>query len=83
MHRDLKLENLILDENGYLKIVDFGMCKVLRHNEKATEYAGTPAYIAPELLKGEEYTFTADWWAVGVLMYQMLTGVLPFHNRVR
>ena len=69
MHRDLKLENLLLDELGYLKIVDFGMCKILRINEISTEYAGTPAYIAPELLKGEGHTYTADWWAVGVLMY--------------
>ena len=52
MHRDLKLENLLLDENGYLKIVDFGVAQVLRHNQVSYEKAGTPAYYAPEILKG-------------------------------
>ena len=81
MHRDLKLENLLLDEQGYLKIADFGMAKVLRNNQTSYEMAGTPAYFAPELLKGQGHGYPADWWAVGSIMYQMLTGVLPFYNR--
>ena len=81
MHRDLKLENLLLDDMAYLKIADFGVARVLRHNQTSYEGIGTPAYFAPELLKGEGHTYPADWWAVGIIMYQMLSGVLPFHNR--
>ena len=69
MHRDLKLENLILDENGYLKIVDFGVAEVLRHNQVSYDVAGTPAYFAPEILKGDGYNMAADWWAVGIILY--------------
>ena len=69
MHRDLKLQNLLLDENGYLKIVDFGVAQVLRHNQVSYQVAGTPAYFAPEILKGEGYNMAADWWAVGIILY--------------
>ena len=81
MHRDLKVENLLINDDGYLKIVDFGLVRVLRHNETSYDMAGTPAYFAPELLKGEGHGYPADWWAVGIIMYQMLTGVLPFYSR--
>ena len=81
MHRDLKLENLMLGKDGYLKIVDFGLVRVLRQGETSDSIVGTPAYFAPEILKGERYDKTADFWSVGIIMYQMLTGVLPFHNR--
>ena len=69
MHRDLKLENLLLDENGYLKIVDFGVSQVIRHNQTIYDVAGTPAYFAPEILKGEGYNMAADWWAVGIILF--------------
>ena len=83
MHRSLKIENLLLDETGYLKIVDFGMAKVYRQQytvlcDKDEEIA---AYFAPELIKGEGYSFASDWWAVGIIMYQMLVGFLPFHSK--
>ena len=81
MHRDLKLENLMVGTDGYLKIVDFGIARVLRHNDFANTLIGAPAYFAPEQLKGEQYNKTADYWAVGIVMYHMLTGVLPFHNK--
>ena len=81
MHRDLKLENLLLGRDGYLKIVDFGLAKVLRPNQATYSFVGTPAYIAPEILQGQSYDKTADWWSVGVIMYQMLVGVLPFYDR--
>ena len=65
--------------DGYLKIVDFGIAKSLSSNEFSNTVVGAPAYFAPELVKGELYNKTADFWAVGIIMYQMLTGVLPFH----
>ena len=58
-----------MDETGYLKIADFGMARVLRHNQISYEMAGTPAYFAPELLRGQGHSFPADWWAVGSIMY--------------
>ena len=81
MHRDLKLENLMIDSDGYLKIIDFGLAKILRPGQLAMTSCGTPAYMAPEVLRGDGYDFTADWWSVGVIMYEMLYGVNPFAAR--
>lgn len=80
MHRDLKLENLLLDENGYLKIVDFGVAKVCRVKNKFYDVAGTPLYLPPEMILGEGYDKGADWWAVGCILYYMLVGAHPFHG---
>ena len=71
----------MIDTAGYLKIVDFGLARVLRHQDVAQTIVGTPAYLAPEILKKQSYDKAADWWATGIILYQMLTGVLPFHNR--
>lgn len=79
MHRDLKLENIMLDTNGYVKIIDFGMAKMLETpNQLAHTVCGTPEYYAPELINEEGYDKTVDWWACGILIYEMLTGVTPF-----
>ena len=80
MHRDLKLENLLLDENGYLKIVDFGVAKVCRSKDKFYDVAGTPLYLPPEMILGEGYDKGADWWAVGCILYYMLVGAHPFYG---
>ncbi|PIO24356.1 hypothetical protein AB205_0036670 [Aquarana catesbeiana] len=79
--RDLKLDNVMLDRDGHIKIADFGMCKENVYGEnKASTFCGTPDYIAPEILLGHKYTFSVDWWSFGVLLYEMLIGQSPFHG---
>lgn len=83
MHRDLKLENILVDDKGYLKIIDYGLAKMISGNQLAQSYCGTPEYIAPEMVTGKGHDFSVDWWALGVLMYEMLIGVTPFFNSNR
>lgn len=83
MHRDLKLENIMVDSTGYIKIIDYGLAKMLQRDELATSYCGTPEYLAPEMISHAGHDFTVDWWAVGILIYEMLIGVTPFFNKNR
>ena len=83
MHRDLKLENIMVDSTGYVKIIDYGLAKMLGNDELATSYCGTPEYLAPEMISHAGHDKTVDWWAVGVLIYEMLIGVTPFFNKNR
>ena len=80
VHRDLKLENIMVDGNGYLKIIDFGLSTLLTENQVATTQCGTPEYYAPEMLKDRRYGKDVDWWAVGILIYEMIFGVTPFFS---
>ncbi|XP_060621877.1 protein kinase C delta type isoform X2 [Anolis sagrei] len=81
IYRDLKLDNVMLDKEGHIKIADFGMCKENVFGEhKATTFCGTPDYLAPEILQGLKYTFSVDWWSFGVLLYEMLIGQSPYHG---
>ena len=80
IYRDLKPENILMDSNGHLKISDFGLSKILDNPyDKAYTLCGTPQYLAPEILKNQGYDKTVDWWSLGCLLYEMVTGILPFY----
>ena len=69
IYRDLKLENVLMDENGNVCLTDFGMAKIIRDGELAQTFCGTPEYLAPEVLEGGGYDKSADWWSLGILTY--------------
>ena len=81
MHRDLKLENILVDMDGYLKIIDFGLAKMLDQEGSTKTYCGTPEYLAPEMVNQSGHDKGVDWWALGILIYEMLIGVTPFFNK--
>jgi len=82
VHRDVKLENLLLDDNGTVKIIDFGFSTIVPPGKKLKIFCGTPSYMAPEIVSRKEYSgFCADVWAMGVLLYALLCGSFPFRGQ--
>ena len=81
VYRDLKLENLLLDENGYVVLTDFGLAKFITADSRAHTFCGTPEYLAPEVILGKGHNRPADWWALGILIFEMIYGIPPFYTQ--
>lgn len=85
VYRDLKPENVLLDNKGHVRLTDFGLSKegVTAHHKGAHSFCGTPEYLAPEILARRGHGSAVDWWSLGALLYEMLTGLPPFYSRNR
>eukprot|EP01088_Endostelium_zonatum_P000318 TRINITY_DN1059_c0_g1_i1.p1 TRINITY_DN1059_c0_g1~~TRINITY_DN1059_c0_g1_i1.p1 ORF type:complete len:439 (-),score=98.32 TRINITY_DN1059_c0_g1_i1:187-1503(-) len=81
VYRDLKPENILLNNDGHIVITDFGLSKEINPTEGTQTFCGTPEYLAPEVLRGEGHGTPVDWWSLGTLMYEMLTGLPPFYSQ--
>lgn len=81
IYRDLKPENILMDEDGYICLTDFGLAKIINEeNKMAYSFCGTPEYLAPEILNETGHHFPVDWWALGILTYEMIVGFPPFYT---
>ena len=80
-HRDLKLDNILLDERGFIKVIDFGLAIQMEKSKMVIEKVGTPQYMAPEIYMDEIQSLAVDWWAVGIVAFELMFGHVPFSSK--
>lgn len=77
IHRDLKPENILFDTKGYVKLTDFGIARIYSNNNHS-DTSGTPGYMAPEVIKGQQHGYSADYFALGIVLHEMMLGKVTF-----
>uniref|UniRef100_A0AAZ1X299 Protein kinase domain-containing protein n=2 Tax=Oreochromis aureus TaxID=47969 RepID=A0AAZ1X299_OREAU len=82
MHRDIKMENILLNDQGHLRLSDFGLSRRLKRGGRAFTICGTIQYMAPEILSGGPYNHAADWWSLGIMLFSLATGKFPLMAEV-
>ncbi|CAN2390924.1 Protein kinase C delta, partial [Pristimantis euphronides] len=81
IHRDLKPENILISTDGHLKVADFGLSVILRDNQSKKDPIGTPGFVAPEVVSEKNYSFGADWFSYGIILFYLATDTLPFYGK--
>lgn len=80
IYRDVKLENVVLDQWGHALLIDFGLAKKLKQGSSTGTICGTLQYMSPDVASGGTYSHYVDWWSLGVLLHILLTGIYPYPN---
>jgi len=80
LYRDLKPENIFIDIDGHIKLADFGLSKITKDDALNESYCGSAEYMSPEMLNGEPYSYGIDYYSLGSVVFEMLTGLPPFYS---